>query len=97
MPYIKFDVKEDFKSVVTKLRTSSMRNPGELNYLITELCLAYLSPEIGPVSYQDYNDIVGALESAKLEFYRRSVVPFEDQKILQNGDVYPTTKSSIKE
>ena len=30
----------------------------------------------------------GALECAKLEFYRRVVSKYEDQKILDNGDVY---------
>ena len=31
---------------------------------------------------------IGALEAAKLEFYRRVVAPYEDQKMLDNGDVY---------
>lgn len=30
----------------------------------------------------------GAIECAKLEFVRRVVSPYEDQKILENGDVY---------
>ena len=30
----------------------------------------------------------GALESAKLEFYRRVVAPYEDEKMNLNGDVY---------
>jgi len=41
----------------------------------------------GP-SYQTINDIIGALEGAKMEFYRRVVVPYEDKKIKDNGDVY---------
>lgn len=32
--------------------------------------------------------MVGALESAKLELYRRKVSPYEDQKIEANGDVW---------
>lgn len=31
----------------------------------------------------------GAVLFALLEFYRRVVGPYEDQKILENGDVYP--------
>jgi hypothetical protein len=35
------------------------------------------------------NDIIGALEACKLEFYRRLVSHYEDIKIRSNGDVYP--------
>jgi hypothetical protein len=60
--------------------------PGDLNFQITEMCLAYIAHN-GP-SYRVLNDVVGALESAKLEFYRRAVAPYEDDKIRENGDVY---------
>ncbi len=59
-------------------------NPGQLNYLITKLVKAYLEEH---PKYQDFNDVVGALECAKLEVYRRSVAPYEDAKIVENGDV----------
>ena len=39
-------------------------------------------------NYQAINDIVGAVEGAKLEFVRRIVNPYEDKKIKENGDVY---------
>lgn len=62
-----------------------MQNPGELNYLVTLLCLKYLN-ERGE-KYQTYNDILGALEGCKLEMYRRRIAPYEDKKIEENGDV----------
>jgi hypothetical protein len=31
--------------------------------------------------------LIGMLECAKLELYRRSVANYEDEKILENGDV----------
>jgi hypothetical protein len=65
---------------------SPAKNAGELNYLITLLLLDYLKEK--ELSYQTLNDIVGALEGAKLEFVRRVVNPYEDQKIKENGDVY---------
>lgn len=34
-------------------------------------------------------EIGGAIECAKLEFYRRVAAPYEDKKIAENGDVYP--------
>ena len=40
------------------------------------------------LNYQTCNDVMGALEGAKAEFYRRVVGPYEDQKIEENGDVY---------
>jgi hypothetical protein len=65
-------------------------SPGELNFLLTEMCLSYLSG-LSPVKknvYTDYNDVIGALECCKLEMYRRAIAPYEDEKIAQNGDVY---------
>jgi len=59
---------------------------GELNYCITRLCDRYLSES--KHKYTDYNEIIGVLECAKLEFYRRLIVPYEDQKKEENGDVY---------
>lgn len=58
---------------------------GELNYQLTQVCLNYLHT---PHNYQKLNDIIGALEACKMEFYRRVVAPYEDQKIKENGDVF---------
>jgi hypothetical protein len=59
---------------------------GELNFQITTLLQKYL--DYHGESYATYNDIVGALECCKLELYRRMVAPYEDVKIIENGDVY---------
>jgi len=40
------------------------------------------------LSYRTINDILGALEGAKLEFYRRVAVPYENSKLSENGDIY---------
>ena len=60
---------------------------GELNYALTRVVLRYLAQK--GLSYGTLNDIVGALESAKAEFQRRVVAPYENKKIDSNGDVYP--------
>lgn len=67
-----------------------IETPGELNYVLTAVCMDYLEhrQRAEGMSYTHLNDIVGALESAKLEFYRRVVVPYEDKKCADNGDVY---------
>lgn len=57
---------------------------GELNYSLTRIIHAYWNTQ---PKYQTANDIVGALEGAKAEFQRRILAPYEDQKILENGDV----------
>lgn len=63
------------------------RTAGELNFLITSLCDRYLKEEL---SYNKINEVVGVLECAKLELYRRIAAPYEDTKILEHGDVYKT-------
>lgn len=62
------------------------QNSGELNYQFTCLIQEYI--ENHGMKYQTLNDVIGALEGAKLEFYRRQVAMYEDKKIIENGDVY---------
>lgn len=62
------------------------QNAGELNYWLTVLIRQYI--EENNESYQTYNDVMGALEGCKLELYRRKIVPYEDAKMNENGDVY---------
>lgn len=78
MPYIKKE-RRNF------LLDSPAENPGDLNYIISECIQDYW---VEHQNYQAINDIIGALEGAKLEFYRRVAAPYEDQKIKENGDVY---------
>jgi hypothetical protein len=61
-------------------------NAGDLNYALTLVVRSYLKSH--GTSYQTINDIVGALEGCKVEFQRRVVAPYEDLKIVENGDVY---------
>ena len=60
--------------------------PGDLNFLLTVALNAYV--EGHGLNYTTVNDVVGVLECAKTEFYRRIVAPYEDKKIIANGDVY---------
>lgn len=57
---------------------------GELNYIFTKIINAYMQ---SGESYQNYNDVVGALEGCKLELYRIKIAPYEDKKRVENGDV----------
>lgn len=62
-----------------------MEGAGQLNYILTLLIHWYL--ETNGNNYQAMNDIIGALDACKQEFYRRKVAPYEDIKIKENGDV----------
>lgn len=57
---------------------------GALNYACTRLALA-LYPQR---RYWQLALVVGVFVTVVLEYYRRWVAPYEDQKIAQNGDVY---------
>ena len=64
----------------------AIETSGELNYAFTTVINEYIGKH--GKSYARFNDVIGALEGAKLEFYRREIGKFEDVKIQQNGDVY---------
>lgn len=63
------------------------RSAGQLNFQITDLCMMYITEHDG-LSYHTINEVVGVLECAKMELYRRVAAPYEDKKRKQNGDVY---------
>jgi hypothetical protein len=87
MPYIEQDRRNCIYTLDEgTLEPFQITSCGELNYLFTIAITAYISNK--GLSYQTINDIIGALDSAKLEFYRRVAVPYEDEAIIRNGDVY---------
>lgn len=83
MPYI---VEDRRKKLASSWRSPS--NAGELNYVITQAVLNYLDQYDDGKSYARYNEVIGVLECAKQELYRRRIAPYEDYKKDLNGDVY---------
>lgn len=81
MPYIDQEARVRLADIGSDPETA-----GELNYLITRTCTNYAT--LRGHRYTTYNEIVGVLECAKLEMYRRLIGPYEDTKIEENGDVY---------
>jgi hypothetical protein len=81
MPYIKQADRD-----ALRCGTRHPDTAGELNYTFTLFALEYIQRK--GLSYQHINDVLGALDGAKLEFYRRLAAPYEDKKIAENGDVY---------
>ena len=84
MPYIKKEDRHRLAPLVSSMSNNEIKSAGELNYLLTQLCLSYL----GSPNYEKLNAIVGALDCCKEELRRRVINPYEDRKIKENGDVY---------
>ena len=80
MPYIQQSRREEITD------SSLVETAGELNWLLTILINDYINKH--GKSYQTLNEVIGVLECAKLELYRRVVSPYEEIKMQQNGDVY---------
>lgn len=84
MPYIEQRLRDEIDASIVGVE-HEVKTPGDLNYLITRIALKYLTAR--GESYQFYNDVIGALEGAKLELYARKVRKYEDLKIKENGDI----------
>ena len=56
---------------------------GEINYSFSRI----LAKSMGDISYSKIAMITGVLENIKQEFYRRVASPYEDKKIVENGDI----------
>lgn len=82
MPYISSETREDLEP----FSTEHAELAGELNYQITRLAWRYANDN--GKCYDTFNEIIGVLECAKQEFYRRICGPYETYKQGENGDVY---------
>lgn len=88
MPYIKKEDRAFLEDIAKEAVNELKKLPndelvGNLNYIISKICWELSDPP----KYAKFNAIIGALECAKLEMYRRMISPYEDKKILQNGDI----------
>jgi len=57
---------------------------GDVNYCISQLIWRLFQEN---PTYRRACELMGTLECAKAEFYRRVVAPYEDKKIEANGDL----------
>lgn len=87
MPYIKPEDRKAYDPHIENLAAAlpDENFAGPLNYIVSRLSAELLARG---TSYARLNEIIGALECAKLELYRRVAAPYEDGKIDSNGDVY---------
>jgi len=88
MPYITPELREDFEEPLQNLIklldwVDADRIDGTMNYIITRL----IRSQYNNGRYAEYNSAIGVLECAKLELYRKAIGPYEELKILENGDI----------
>lgn len=86
MPYITQARRESFQAFLKSVQDLRIDTSGELNFLLAMLGQVYLAQH--GISYRVFNDIVGALECAKIETYRRQIANLEEMKKQENGDVF---------
>ena len=58
---------------------------GELNYLISSLLHSVIKKQ--GLKYDVLNKVMGCLECIKVSLTQTVIIPYEDTKILQNGNV----------
>ncbi len=85
MLYIKKDRRKDFDPELNKIY-ENIQVPGDLCYCIYKL-LNDLTHKKYVKNFTTMSALLAEVECAKLEFYRRVVVTYEDTKIIENGDV----------
>ena len=61
---------------------SSLKADGDLNHILFAFCKRHVKP-----SYNNYKNFRGELLECAAEIKRRLLDPYEDGKILENGDV----------
>lgn len=79
MPYLRKEIRQELE----QLWPAKPETAGELNYVLSRTLEVYWQTK--GESYQTYNDILGALEGAKLELYRTLIGPYETSKAFVNG------------
>lgn len=91
MPYIPENERPPIDAALKHLPANL--TPGQINYLITQVSDQKI--EDAGLSYATINDLIGVLECAKLELYRRIAGPYEDLKVSRNGDAYPNAQQLL--
>jgi len=84
MPYIKLEDRAHYDDEIGNLAATAMSSPGHINYVISKFLHQCLPSQ---PKYADLNAMIGVLECAKLELFRKVVAPYEDDRHAENGPV----------
>lgn len=82
MPYVKQERRPALDLIVAEMAAVDVKADGDLNYILFAFCKRCVKP-----SYNNYKNLIGELNEAAAEIRRRLLAPYEDSKILDNGDV----------
>ena len=90
MPYISEERRDKYGELEDMLACIMEEElpAGDLNYIISRIMVLSMCPSGMVSSYTRANTIIGVLECAKMELYRRFIVPYEDKSIINNGDIF---------
>lgn len=87
MPYIPQNQRENYDDLINGLVNRLEQREfhlGHLNYIISSLVRRVIDDEDG---YEWLSSIGGVLSDVRDEFYRTVMVPYEQAKIEENGDI----------
>jgi hypothetical protein len=82
MPYIKKETRLKCDEIVNAMIQAGIEVNGDLNYVLFKFCKVAIKP-----SYNNYKNFCGELHQCATEIERRILAKYEDEKILENGDV----------
>lgn len=82
MPYVKEEARPELDKIVAEMAWQGIKANGDLNYILFKYCKYNVEP-----SYNNYKNFMGELNEAAEEIRRRILAPYEDTKIVENGDV----------
>jgi hypothetical protein len=83
MPYIKPEKRNEFEEL--EIIADNCETAGDLCYCFYKIICLFIKRK--GLSFSTWTMCLSALESAKLEFYRKHVASYEDEKIKENGDI----------
>lgn len=92
MPYIKYNRRQNILGYPDcyhdNVNIDQINTSGELTYVIVYLCIEFLIRSSKSLDFDTLNDIPKVLNAAKDEYTRRILVPYEEKKCQENGDVF---------
>ena len=82
MPYIEQNRRDEIDEIIKALVAVNVKADGDLNYVLYKFC-KYCVPK----SYNSLKNYIAELDKCGKEIERRILADYEDEKIIQNGDV----------
>jgi len=90
MPYVKTEQRKVFEEPIRQAEIAIAKSDGDvgsLNYFISSVLAKYTA--LKGKKYLTILIVMGTLICVAFEYYRRVAGGYEDEKIEENGDVYP--------